>query len=96
MSELKLETALEKAEIKQTRDKVEPIRFKDDAINKVKKENYNFGKKRFKYIPFKVSKDTHQKGLVLKILKGSPGEKEVTSKPIIQMKHLKNIMKLRC
>ena len=31
--------------------------------------------KRFKYIPFKVSKDTHQKGLVLKILKGSPGEK---------------------
>ena len=72
----KLETGLEKVEIKQTRDKVDPIRFRDDAINKVRKENYNFGKKRFKYIPFKVSKDTHQKGLVLKILKGSPGEKE--------------------
>ena len=72
----KLETGLEKVEIKQTRDKLDPIRFRDDAINKVRKENYNFGKKRFKYIPFKVSKDTHQKGLVLKILKGSPGEKE--------------------
>jgi len=70
----KLETQLETVEIEQTRDKVEPIRFRDEAINKVKKENYNFGKKRFKYIPFKVSKDSHQKGLVLKILKGRPGD----------------------
>ncbi len=66
MGKEKLETPLETVEIKQTRDKVEPIRFRDEAINKVKKENYNFGKKRFKYIPFKVSKDSHQKGLVLK------------------------------
>jgi len=70
MSDKKLETRLERVEIKQTRDKVEPIRFRDEAINKVKKENYKFGEKRFKYIPFIVSKDSHQKGLVLKILKG--------------------------
>jgi hypothetical protein len=70
----KLEPQLETVEIKQTRDKVKPIRFRDDAINKVRKENYSFGKKRFKYIPFIVSKDTHQKGLVLKILKGKPGD----------------------
>ena len=76
----KLETQLEKVEIKQTRDKVESIRFRDDAINKVRKDNYNFGKKRSKYIPFKVSKDTHQKRLVLKILKGSPGEKQKPKK----------------
>jgi cell division protein YceG involved in septum cleavage len=57
----KLETSLEKAKIKQTRNKVELIRFRDNAINKVKKGNYNFGKKRFKYILFKVLKDTHQK-----------------------------------
>ena len=29
---------------------------------------------KYKYIPFIVSKATHQKGLVLKILKGSPGD----------------------
>jgi hypothetical protein len=68
MDTKKLETSLETVEIKQTRDKVEPIRFRDETINKIKKENYNFGKKRFKFIPFKVSKDSHQKGLVLKIL----------------------------
>ena len=72
----KLETKLEQVEIKQTRDKVEPIRFKDDAINKIKKDNYNFGKKRFKYIPFKVSKDSHQKGVLLKILKGTVEDKQ--------------------
>ncbi len=79
----KLDTELETVEIEQTsdeskpsletiqtREKIEPIRFRDEAINKVKKEDYKFGKKRFKYIPFKVSKDSHQKGLVLKILKG--------------------------
>ena len=73
MGTKKLETQLETVEIKQTRDQIEPIRFRDEAINKVKKDNYNFGKKRFKYIPFKVSKDSHQKGLVLKVLKGRPG-----------------------
>jgi len=57
----KLETQLETVEIKQTRGKVKPIRFRDDAINKIRKDNYNLGKKRFKFIPFKVSKDSHQK-----------------------------------
>ena len=76
MDTKKLETSLETVEIKQTRDKVEPIRFRDETINKIKKENYNFGKKRFKFIPFKVSKDSHQKGLVLKILKGRPGNSQ--------------------
>ena len=41
----KLETALDKVEIKQTRNKVDLIRFRNEAINKVKKENYVFGKK---------------------------------------------------
>ena len=72
MGTKKLETQLETVEIKQTRDQIDPIRFRDEAINKIKKDNYNFGKKRFKYIPFKVSKDSHQKGSVLKILKGRP------------------------
>ena len=58
-----------------SRVKIEPIRFKQEAINKVRKENYIFGKKRFIYIPFKVSKDTHQRGVVLKVLKGRSGEK---------------------
>mgnify|MGYP000040970317 CR=1 FL=1 len=71
MSELKLGTELGKADIKQTRPKLEAIRFRDDAINKIKKENYEFGNKRHLYIPFKVSKDSHQKGLKLRILKGS-------------------------
>jgi len=58
-----------------SRVKIEPIRFKQDAVNKVRKENYGFGKKKFLYIPFDVSKDSHQKGAVLKILKGRTGEK---------------------
>lgn len=70
----KLGTPLGKAVIKHTRHKFDAIRFRDDAINKVKKDNYNFGNKRYLYIPFKVSKDSHQKGLKLKILKGSPGD----------------------
>ena len=70
----KLGTPLGKAVIKHTRHKLDAIRFRDDAINKVKKDNYNFGNKRYLYIPFKVSKDSHQKGLKLKILKGSPGD----------------------
>ena len=44
MSTEKLEEKLEEAKIKQTRRNLDPIRFRDDAINKVKKENYIFGK----------------------------------------------------
>jgi len=69
----KLEAGLETFEIKQTHNRIDSIRFKEEAIIKVKKENYTFNKKRFLYIPFNVSKDTHQKGLVLKILKGKLG-----------------------
>ena len=59
----KLDHKLEQAEINQTRSRPDPIRFKDEAINKVRKENYVFGKKTNLFIPFQVSKDTHQKGL---------------------------------
>ena len=69
-----LEHRLDQVEIKQTRTPTQPIRFKDEVINKVRKENYVFGKKSNKFIPFIVSKDSHQKGLKLKILKGSPGD----------------------
>ena len=69
----KLDTKLDQVEIKQTRSKADPIRFRDDAINKIKKENFEFGKKRYLYIPFKVDKDTHLRGLKLKIAKGKPG-----------------------
>ena len=41
----KLDTKLEQVEIKQTRSLVEPIRFTENAINKVRKENYIFGKR---------------------------------------------------
>jgi len=72
----KLDTKLEQVEIKQTRSSVEPIRFTENAINKVRKENYVFGKRPNLYIPFIVSKDSHLKGLKLRIYKGAPGEKE--------------------
>ena len=76
MNTEKLEEKLEEAKIKQTRRKIDPIRFKDEAINKVKKENYVFGKLKELFIPFIVSKDSHQKGLKLKIIKGKVGDKE--------------------
>ena len=76
MSDEKLDTKLEQVEIKQTRSLVEPIRFTENAINKVRKENYVFGKRPNLYIPFEVSKDSHLKGLKLRIYKGAPGEKE--------------------
>ena len=76
MSDEKLDTKLEQVEIKQTRSSVEPIRFTENAINKVRKENYVFGKRSNLYIPFEVSKDSHLKGLKLRIYKGAPGEKE--------------------
>ena len=74
MNDEKLGTELGKANIKQTWPKLEVIRFRDDAINKVRKENYEFGKKRHLYIPFEVSKNSHHKGLKLRILKGSPSD----------------------
>ena len=43
----KLDTELDKGEIKQTRHKIKPIRFRNDAINKVKKEHYEFGNKKY-------------------------------------------------
>ena len=70
MGTKKLETQLETVEIKQTRDQIDPIRFRDEAINKVKKNNYNFGKKRFKYIPFKENPLTYghrSKGFLFEI-----------------------------
>ena len=51
MSDVKLETAQEKVEIKQTRNKVDPIRFRDETINKIKKTNIEFGTKSYKDIP---------------------------------------------
>lgn len=75
MSDEILEHRLEQVEIKQTRTPTKPIRFKDEAIKKIRKENLEFGKKRYLYIPFKVDKDTHLRGLKLKIAKGSPGSK---------------------
>jgi len=84
MSEQKLVTELDQIEIKQTRHKIKAIRFKDDAINKVKKENYKFGTKRYLYIPFITSKDSHLRGLKLKISKGTPGDKETQKTFFVQ------------
>ena len=58
-------------EIKHSRKKIQPIRFKDEAINKVKSTNYEFGKKRELLIPFSVDKDSYRKGLKLKIFRSS-------------------------
>ena len=41
----KLDHTLEQVYIKQTRSNIDPIRIKDEAINKVRKENYTFGKR---------------------------------------------------
>jgi len=65
---------LVKDQIKHSSRKVEPIRFKDEAINKVKSSNYAFGNKKELLIPFTVDKDSHRKGLKLKIYRGKPGE----------------------
>ena len=43
----KLEIEQERVEKKQTRNKVDLIRFRDDAINKIKKSNLDFGKKTY-------------------------------------------------
>ena len=72
MSDKKLVPKLEQVKIKQT----SPIRFKDETINKINKEQFIFGNKRDLFIPFIVSKDSHQKGLKLRIYKGRVGSKE--------------------
>ena len=69
----KLYQKLDQVEIKQT---ISPIRFKDEAINKIQRKNINFGKRSFIFIPFIVSKDSHQKGLKLRVYKGSISDKE--------------------
>ena len=66
----KLEPGLEQVEIKQTRTAPNPIRFNNATINKIRASQYNFGSKNFLFIPFDVSKDSHQRGLKLKIFKG--------------------------
>ena len=50
----KLDHKLEQAEINQTRSRPDPIRFKDEAINKVRKENYVFGKKTNLFIHYEI------------------------------------------
>ena len=72
MSEQLLGQKLGQVDIKQTR----PIRFKDEAINKLKNKNIDFGKRSYVFIPFIVSKDSHLKGLKLRVYKGALGEKE--------------------
>ena len=72
MSEQKLVRELDQIEIKQT----SPIRFKDDAINKIRKQNIVWNKRTDIFIPFKVSKDSHQKGLKLRVFKGALGDKD--------------------
>ena len=51
MSEQKLGQRLGQVDIKQTM----PIRFKDEAINKIKKQNIDFGKRSYVFFPFIVS-----------------------------------------
>jgi len=70
--------------IKHSRKKIEAIRFKEDVVNKIKSSNYAFGKKRELLIPFKMDKDTHRKGLKLKIYRGNVGEPNNTKKFIVQ------------
>ena len=72
MSEEILGHKLGQVDIKQTR----PIRFKDEAINKIKKQNIDFGKRSYIFIPFIVSKDSHLKGLKLRVYKGALGDKD--------------------
>jgi len=76
----KLEPQLEQIEIKQTRTFLEPIRFREDAINRVKNTQYKFNNNSFLFIPFKVSNDSHQKGLKLKIFKGTTEDSKINKK----------------
>ena len=81
MGKEKLDQKLDQVDIKQTR----PIRFKDDAINKIKKQNIDFGKRSYVFFPFIVSKDSHQKGLKLRVYKGSLGDK--TTKKVFYIQY---------
>ena len=81
MGTQKLDQKLDQVDIKQTR----PIRFKDDAINKIKKQNIDFGKRSYVFFPFIVSKDSHQKGLKLRVYKGSLGDK--TTKKVFYIQY---------
>ena len=56
--------------------KIDHFAFTFGNSESMSHEAIKLAKKRFKYIPFKVSKDSHQKGLVLKILKGRPGNSQ--------------------
>ena len=62
----KLGHELDQVKIKQT----SPIRFRDEAINKIRKQNIDFKGKPYVFVPFDVSKDSHQKGLKLRVYKG--------------------------
>ena len=59
-----------------TRPQTRLIWFKDEAINKIKKQNIDFGKRSYIFVSFIVSKDSHLKGLKLRVYKGALGEKE--------------------
>ena len=76
----KLEPQLDQDEKKQTRTHLEPIRFREDAIIRVKNSQYNFNNKSFLFIPFKVSNDSQQKGLKLKIFKGTASDNKTNKK----------------
>ncbi len=81
---------LGQVKIKQTM----PIRFKDEAINKIKKQNIDFGKRFYVFFSFIVSKDSHQKGLKRHVYKGTLRDKETKKVFYIQyclMVELKNI-----
>jgi hypothetical protein len=69
----KLYHKLDQVEIRQT---VSPIRFKDEAINKIQRKNINFGNRSFIFIPFIVFKDSHQKGVKMRAYKGGISEKK--------------------
>jgi len=75
---------LTEQEIKHSRKKIEPVRFKDEFINKIKSTNYEFGNKRELLIPFSVDKDSHRKGLKLKIFRSKSGEPNNTKKFVVQ------------
>ena len=67
----KLDNKLETGEIKQTRNKRPIIPFRDSAIDRIKKTDTEFGRKRFKEFKFNISKGTSLKGLLLRLDKFS-------------------------
>ena len=67
----KLDNKLETGEIKQTRNKRPIIPFRDSAIDRIKKTDTEFGRKRFKEFKFNISKGTSLKGLLLRFSKAT-------------------------